>query len=381
MPYNGISRIGGFLWNWRLLIPLLFFLSSASFAGSPEGLGDTLLGKTPLKVKGKWVSDRLTISDQSILFEDTLGITHRIRRLLSAASEPVGYVSHIETPVCSDTLCALMDIKVFWSLAGGYWGFDTIPMKPLTKNDHLKFDEKDYEKLHELLLDEQSILRRRHKDDLFEKEQKRVSQVVDAVTGATAKEVKEAVVDGAVYSSYTIYHLVHSQLSAVIREDLEKHLWDQVKGKMSKSERIDERVFFTRKLPQSEFLAYRDEILETVARSVPRDRLYVMKKMPKAMWEDQEVQARIAEMTEDLDIHSLSHFLNELKESQTTHLLTLQKLGENIHRFSLNQLKTFLSLVDRDERFRDDAVIQQAVKKAYDNTAYVHRSFLKPYVL
>ena len=91
-----------------------------------------------------------------------------------------------------------MNIRVFWDLSGGYWGFDTIPGRPLTKNDHLDFNQEDYQKLHELLLDEQSILKRRHKDDLFDKEEKRVSQVVDAVTGATSKEVKEAVVDGAV---------------------------------------------------------------------------------------------------------------------------------------------------------------------------------------
>lgn len=384
----GISKFVLRLRRRCLLIPFLFLFSGVLtvlfsgvlIAAENRYPADTLLTKSPLMIKGNWPSYPLFISDYAVLFEDTLGITHRISRLLNEATEPEGYVSHIETPVCSDTLCNLMDIRVFWSLSGAYWGFDTITYKPLTKNDHLKFDRKDYEKLHELLLDEQSILRRRHKDDLFDKEVKRVSQVVDAVTGATAKEVKEAVVDGAVYSSYTIYHLVHSQLSAVVREDVRKHLWPGVKEKLSKSDKIDERIFFLKELPREEFDRYRDDVLQTITDAVPRDRLYVMKKMPKAMWEEAEVQLRLAEIAGQLDIHSLSQYLNQLKETKQLNLETLQKLSVWIPSFSLNQLKVFLTLIERDPKFVTDAAIQKEVKAAHENTAFVHSPFLKPYL-
>src|SRR3546814_12757331 len=82
-----------------------------------------------------------------------------------------------------------------------------------SKNDHLEFMQDDYIKLHKLLSDNNSIIKRKSKSELLDDTKTRVSEVVDAVTGATALEVKEAVVDGALYSSYTIYHIVYGPLS------------------------------------------------------------------------------------------------------------------------------------------------------------------------
>lgn len=210
-----------------------------SFAS--ENISDTL---SPMKINGGLTSKNVFASIQQIHFEDTTGVKHVITLMTNEKSEPELFASNIETPVCSDTLCNLMNVRIYWTLAGTYLGYDTIPGKPLTKNDHLKFNTDDYQKLHELLCDEQSILRRRSKDDLFDKESNRISQVVDAVTGATSKEVKDVTVDGAVYSSYTIYHLVHSQLSSAIKNYVKENLINQLDKRLSTSSRADERVFF-----------------------------------------------------------------------------------------------------------------------------------------
>lgn len=351
-----------------------------SFCLSARDGADTVRTRHPLKVNGAWPAYTLYAADASIRFEDTLGVTHRIGRLTGKNGTPEGYVSHIETPVCSDTLCNLMDIRMFWTLSGSYWGYDTIPLKPLTKNDHLKFNEKDYEKLHELLMDEQSILRRRHKDDLFDKESSRVSKVVDAVTGATAKEVKEAVVDGAVYSSFTIYHLVHSQLAAVIREDVRKNLLPGLADKLINSEKADERVFLIKELEEGQLPAYTGKMIETIPMAVPIDRLYIMKKLPAAAWNRRDVQVPLAEMAEHLDIHSLSHFLNQLKAADTLHVESLRKLGERLPYFSVNQVRTYLSLLERDPGFLKDAVIMKAVKETAADPGYQYRSYLDSFL-
>lgn len=351
-----------------------------SFGLSARDGADTVRTRHPLKLNGAWPSYPLYAADASIRFEDTLGVIHRIGRLTSKAGTPEGYVSHIETPVCSDTLCNLMDIRMFWTLSGSYWGFDTIPRKPLTKNDHLKFDAKDYEKLHELLMDEQSILRRRHKDDLFDKEVKRVSNVVDAVTGATAKEVKEAVVDGAVYSSYTIYHLVHNQLATVIREDVRKNLLPGLTDKLINSGRADERIFAIKELPEEQLPSYIGKMVETIAMAVPRDRLYIMKKLPSAAWNRKDVQVPVSEMAEDLDIHSLSHFLNQLKTADPLHIECLRKLSERLPYFSVNQVRTYLSLLEKDPAFLRDPVIVNAVKKTATDPGYQYRAYLDAFL-
>ncbi|ODS78702.1 MAG: hypothetical protein ABS46_16675 [Cytophagaceae bacterium SCN 52-12] len=363
-----------------LLASLAMLCSFSLCAHDGIGNADTVRVRQPLKFNGRWPASPLYAADASIRFEDTLGVVHRIGRLTDKNGAPEGYVSHIETPVCSDTLCNLMDIRMFWSLSGSYWGYDTIPRKPLTKNDHIKFNEKDYEKLHELLMDEQSILRRRHKDDLFDKEAKRVSNVVDAVTGATAKEVKEAVVDGAVYSSYTIYHLVHSQLAAVIRDDVRKNLLPGLAEKLINSERADERIFLIKELEAGQLPAYTGKMIETIPMAIPIDRLYIMKKLPSASWNRKDVQVPVAEMAELLDIHSLSHFLNQLKAADTLHIECLRKLSERLPYFSVNQVRTYLSLLERDPEFLKDPAIVKAVKETAAGPGYQYRSYLESFL-
>lgn len=354
---------------------LLFFIAL------PQSLlADTLIVKPPLKVSAKWPSYPLRVSEIVIRFEDTVGVTHHIARMLDESARPVGYVSHIETPVCSDTLCNLMDIRMYWTLAGGYWGYDTIRGKPLTKNDHLEFVAADYQKLHELLLDEQSILRRRHRDDLFDKESTRVSQVVDAVTGATAKEVKEAVVDGAVYSSYTIYHLVHSQLAAVIRDDVKANLLDDIGDYLIRSDKIDERIFFIRELKDGRLTEYLDEIVGTIPPAVPRDRLYIMKKIPAANWEDPGLQSQLAAMVKELDIHSLSHFLNQLKAARNLNPESLRNLSEGIPGFTANQVRAYLALLERDKQVLQDQKILEAIRSGAAQPDFQHAVFLKAFL-
>jgi len=336
--------------------------------------------RVPLKVKGDWPEYPLTAGQKEIVFEDTIGVTHRIRMLLRQDGTPEGYVSRIETPVCTDTLCALADISMFWTLAGTYWAFDTIPTKPLTKNDHIKFNTKDYDKLHELLQDEQSILRRRHKDDLFDKEVKRVSQVVDAVTGATAREVKEAVVEGAVYTSFTLYHLVHSQLAAVIREDAKKNVLPVLKEKLLHSPKTDERIFYIRESPEEHLRENIGPIVETIPVAVPRDRLYIMKKLPVDLWEKEEVQVYIARKAAELDVHSLSFYLNQLKSAKTVHAGSLRYLSEVLDGFSVNQLRTYLALLEKAPGLLKDSAVLANIRKTAANPGYQYSSYLKSFL-
>ena len=86
-----------------------------------------------------------------------------------------------------------MHIRLYWTLLGEYAGFDRYVDLPLTKHDHDEFKEEDYQKLHSLLKDPNSVLRRRTIDELVEKPKQRTVNGVDALSGATIAEVKESV--------------------------------------------------------------------------------------------------------------------------------------------------------------------------------------------
>ena len=98
----------------------------------------------------------------------TSSITHQVRLLSNSKKQPVLFFSDIETAVCADGECKLANLKIYWNLLGNYVGFGIDPDLPLTKFEHDVFETEDYAKLHELLLDEHSILKRRKMSDLID---------------------------------------------------------------------------------------------------------------------------------------------------------------------------------------------------------------------
>src|SRR5690606_11845316 len=130
----------------------------------------------------------------------------------------------------------------------------------------------------------------------------RVSEVVDAVTGATALEVKEAVVDGALYSSYTIYHIVYGPLSGRMGSYTDSLYTDSLERKLLHSGNPDYQLYALKQVPPDELHRYQDLLLELIRVSIPLNRIYIMKKMPGEMWENPEVAERISGYFNEMDL-------------------------------------------------------------------------------
>ena len=142
------------------------------------------------------------------------------------SNEPRLFYCDLETSVCADGECRLASIKVYWNLIGNYVGYGIHNEDPLTKYDHDPFEREDYEKLHQLLLDNNSILRRKTMYDLVDKVpidsiSKNNSNNIDGLSSGTKKEIASAVVKGGLYSCYTLWHLVHGEVKQLMNSYLE----------------------------------------------------------------------------------------------------------------------------------------------------------------
>lgn len=293
------------------------------------------------------LSDVASEEEVFTLTDDSTMVSYEVVVLKDSEEFPVAYTSYITTPVCDDTLCALMHIQMYWNLLGNYIGYDTITSQPLTKNDHLKFRDEDYAKLHRLLMDDNSIIKRKEKKDLFDDNQMRVSEVVDAVTGATAKEVREAVVDGALYSSYTIYHIVYGAISDSIRSDMERKYDKSIQKKLLSSVHSDYQLYALKTLDPGEFLIHKARIIELIHDAIPLIRLYIMKKMPEEMWYDESIQNEITAMYGDLDVNSMSWVLKKIVSLDQLSTHAISNLAKNIHVMSRNQLRLFIQILEK----------------------------------
>lgn len=216
------------------------------------------------------------------------------------------YYSSIKTTVCSDTLCQLVFLDIYWDLAGNYVRFDTLQGIPLTKNDHLPFSSQDYFKLQTTLRNENSILGEKTRDELLDQIQTRYSKEIDAVTGATAKELKSAVVEGALYSTYTLWHLVNDGIKQKILENTLKINNAEIEKQLLNSQNPRTIIIGLRNLDEKYYFNHFEEILELMKSGHPLVNFYIVKKMPQNLLKIEQNRKSILEMWDQFDRNTQS---------------------------------------------------------------------------
>lgn len=130
--------------------------------------------------------------------------------------KPLYYFRNIYTPVCNTGECKPVYINFYWDLLGNYTRFTMPANEVLTKTDHREFQEKDYVKLQEIIAKETSIFSELKMEDLVVKGTESISDSVDVKTGATLKTIKNEVIEGAVFTCYTLWHLAHGKITTEI---------------------------------------------------------------------------------------------------------------------------------------------------------------------
>jgi hypothetical protein len=238
---------------------------------------------------------------------------------------PFQYFSEVNMPVCDDTLCANVELKIFWDLAGNYAGFDTIAGKPLTKFDHKKFISADYLKLDEILKNRNSTLRMLNKEDLVDKSVKVKATTVDAVTGATPATIKKATVEGAVYTCFTLWHFVNGVIRNKMALFTQNIYSEPVARQMLKSGNHETQLFALRNMSEKDYEIQADLLFEVVGQSAPLIKAYIITKAPLP-YSELETNRQFAALFPKLDDYSKSIFLNRVTTEKEVALVFLPML-------------------------------------------------------
>jgi len=308
---------------------------------------------------------------------DSLGL-QEVNALVDVGGTKVLYTSDISTPVCADGECRLMHIRLYWTLLGDYAGFDPYPHLPLTKHDHDEFRTSDYLKLHQLLMDDNSILKRRKIDELVEKPKEPAMEGVDAVAGATIKEVKESVVDGALYSCYTAWHLVHGPIKEAILKRTKASLEEATVLSMLSSNHPQYQMFALKRLDQDQYEENHDRIAEIFASGIPLVRSFIVKNLPESFWQSQEIQRPFWQNFSTIDINSRSLLLNHLDKAPEA---VVENLSQQMASMTKNQLKLFLEHLEGSEKVnpRIKANLMAFSSADTETNAYLVAYFLEDY--
>lgn len=278
-------------------------------------------------------------------------------------SLPQKYTTIISTPVCDDGLCQTLELKVYWNLIGNYVNYDTVAGMPLTKFDHLPFVEADYEKLHEILANQNSVLERKSLDELFDRDSVRQSNTVDATTGATAQAIKHAIVEGALYTSYALWHLVNGSIKTKIQEHTKAIYSPELAEGLLKSEDYQEQLFALKQFEDEDFKVYFDHVLNLMVSINPLLEMYILKKIPDAMWSKPIFQNQLVSTFPELTPNGRGLLFSKLSGLNTIETSNLIFLSDHIHEMSINQLKVYLKMLVKYQT-EENVVIQENLKSA-----------------
>jgi hypothetical protein len=303
--------------------------------------------------------------------KDTL-LEHELYLLSDSSDQPLLFYADILTPVCIDGTCKPVFIELYWDLTGQYAGFGVYPDKPLTKFDHEEFLPEDYEKMNRLLADNNSVLRRQELSDLFDEsadpEKKIEYQGVelDAASGATKKEIKESIVEGALYSCYTLWHLVHGQAAREIESYLDSIYSDQLQARLLYSDYEPYYYHALQTMEAPAYEQYQERIAEIFAVARPLSRTYILKKMPAVVLQEESICRAFYQLFTSVDINTKTLLINQAKDA---HPIAVSLLSSHLEEMTKNQLKNYLDILSANKT-KVTPPVQKNLEKAAASQVY-----------
>ncbi|MBX2877882.1 MAG: hypothetical protein KTR30_37530 [Saprospiraceae bacterium] len=286
-------------------------------------------------------------------------LQHMVYLLRDTNQQASLFYAPIVTPVCIDGKCKPVHISLYWNLIGNYVGYALPPTIPLSKYDHESFEEGDYLRLHQLLMDDKSVLKRKTLDDLFDKNanpEKKVrykGEEIDGVTGATRKEIKESLVAGALYSCYTIWHLAHGEVKDQIESYAKAQGKELLETALLYSPYRDYQHFAIRGLDSLDLLKNMKRITSILPTTAPLTRSYLLKKLPKGAFADPRYATLLYNTLPDLDLNAKTLLIRRLSYASDQGIETCFR---HLSVLSKNQIKYCLKFLEQHPDKKTDRV-------------------------
>lgn len=338
------ARFSKLFWSCSPLFIALWLLVGRN--GNEPGRNEPLFCNMPATL------DRVVAEQPAGIFKnpDTL-LEHELFLLSDSAQQPLLFYSEIMTPVCIDGICKPVHIELYWSLTGNYVGFGLFDQEPLTKFDHDAFTEADYQKMNALLNDKNSILSRQQLSDLFDENAAPAKKIeyqgveLDAVSGATRKEIKESVVEGALYSCFTLWHLVYGPVQQTIEAYVQSIYTPELATELLYSGNADYQFYALKQMDDTAMSRELSRIAAIFIAAKPLVRTYILKKLPKEVFSREVLSHTLYEVFPAVDVSSKTMLLTMLEYA---HPSAAGQLSSQVELMSRNQLKTYLGFLAAD---------------------------------
>ena len=335
-----------------LIVGLLIVTALSSFLSDKEKLKYTQSPTIAADYKKKQL---LTIS-----YGDSLYLVK------TKENTPLHYFKNELTEVCFDNECRLLDIIVYWNITGRYLGFELPKGEFLSKYEHEPFIAAEYERLNELLDDPNLPLGNITFEKLIELPESE-EDTVDGVSGATTPEVSKMVVNGAAYTTYTLWNIVHGSTKDLVVSLTEKQLSTDLIDLILNSPDITDKVWALNRIDQNTDL--NTKLTSSLLDIISDDDFFLaysaMNAIKSSHLYSDSLQMLLFSKYERVD-HSIKKMIIE-KLMEAPHLNTevVESSRNLLKNLNGQQLKSFLKMYSKFEV--NDLVTQKVVAEILKN--------------
>ncbi|NRS90324.1 hypothetical protein HNQ02_003264 [Flavobacterium sp. 7E] len=135
------------------------------------------------------------------------------------------YYMDVESVICLDHKCKIVQVRLFWDKLGFYNHYEMAKGIVLEKTDGISFTEADYKKLDNILGDRDSSLKEYYQNQRHLAAHGSEGLIeLDGATGATSGIDENSIVKGAAWTSCTLWHWANGAIFEVIRKQTAKEL-------------------------------------------------------------------------------------------------------------------------------------------------------------
>jgi len=238
-----------------------------------------------------------------------------------------GYTAHVKTPVCEDGSCYEVELDFYWDVLGDFIRFEYDPQKPLTKLDHKPFESADYQKLQRILETTSPSFIHLRREELVMKPAGNTDDV-DAMTGATVQSVKADMVEGAIFTCYTLWHIANGGIIFEIEEHTRKTLNKELISKFFNSGDSRLVYFLVEKMYPDQYASNFESLLSVAEDFEPFYISRMLDRMPVELFEESLVQRFFAQRLDKMDMETQSLFLERMSNARLTSTTSASLINE-----------------------------------------------------
>ncbi|WP_297088268.1 hypothetical protein [uncultured Draconibacterium sp.] len=169
--------------------------------------------------------------------DDTLWVNY------SKDGLPLSFHRNISTGVCIEGECLPIRTTMYWNFSGRFHGFKLQKGDFFSKTEHKEFTEEEYFQLFKILSDPWSPLANLTYDKLIPQKDS-LEDKVDAVTQATNPDIIKSIVNGAVYTTFTLWHISNGTTKERAEEKSKELLNTKIANSLLESE-VPEDILWT----------------------------------------------------------------------------------------------------------------------------------------